>query len=110
MGKGDLYKGRTGTRLSPEEEALALFRKYGIEKDAVPFHNLFGLASTDRQPILGPALLARARDGYSLLERYNSDYFARCQEALATAPPPLDSTEAIAKFAGGAALLSAKVE
>jgi hypothetical protein len=107
MGEGTLYDGPGGTRYSGSDEAYALFAKYGIEKDAEPFRNFFGLSRGDRRLLLGNAFVARAMAGYKLLERDNPDHLARCREFLTNAPPPLASVQAVAEFAGADALLSA---
>jgi hypothetical protein len=107
MGDGSLYISTAANPIRPWEEATALFARHGIDKDAEPFRNFFGLARGSNRLVLGEAFTSRALAGYRLLARDNPDGFARCRDFLRTAPPPLESAEAIASFAAAPALLSA---
>jgi hypothetical protein len=107
QGTGTLYFTAGGERIDPFAEWDSLLAKHGIEKDAEPFQNFFGLGRADRRPVYGADFQAKALAGYESLRVHNPAYHQKCMEFLRNAPKPLATLDAIRTMPGGAALMAA---
>jgi len=98
VGSGNLYT--AAGSISPHAEMDALLAKHGIDRHAVPFRNLFGMARAERRLVLGAEFSAVALEGCASLREHHPETYETCRAFLAEAPPALDSAAEAARLMG----------
>jgi hypothetical protein len=102
-----MYVSDSGAKIDGVQEAAALFDKFAIQYDRVPFRNHFGLSRAGRRLVYGNEFLLDALAGYASLLRHDAALHERCRKFLIDSPRPLASLEDILRFKGADLLLSA---